>query len=173
MTDEEILTRIAQGEDSRTQFKRGVYVLPYRGLGTGVMRAISLGAQISFESDRELNIFKVTIQRKAVSEPINEPIKRGKKASEPINEPIKRAKRAGEPINEPIKGAKKAGEPINEPIKIAVFKYVKKHPGCKRDDICAAMGLSIATIKRTLTHMKSKVEYRGSNKTGGYYVAGK
>ena len=159
MTDEEILTRIAQGEDSRTQFKRGVYVLPYRGLGTGVMRAISLGAQISFESDRELNIFKVTIQRKAVSEPINEPIKRGKKASEPINEPIKRAKRAG--------------EPINEPIKIAVFKYVKKHPGCKRDDICAAMGLSIATIKRTLTHMKSKVEYRGSNKTGGYYVAGK
>ena len=159
MTDEEILTRIAQGEDSRTQFKRGVYVLPYRGLGTGVMRAISLGAQISFESNRELNIFKVTIQRKAVNEPINEPIKGGK--------------RAGEPINEPIKRGKKASEPINEPIKIAVFKYVKKHPGCKRDDICAAMGLSIATIKRTLTHMKSKVEYRGSNKTGGYYVARK
>ncbi len=30
MTDEEILTRIAQGEDSRTQFKRGVYMLPLK-----------------------------------------------------------------------------------------------------------------------------------------------
>ncbi len=147
--------------------------LPYRGLGTGVMRAISLGAQISFVSDRELNIFKVTIQRKAANEPINEPKKGAKRAGEPINEPIKGAKKANEPINEPIKSGKRANEPINEPIKLAVFKYVKAHPGCKRDDICAAMGLSIATIKRTLTHMKSKVEYRGSNKTGGYYVAGK
>ena len=35
--------------------------MPYRGLGTGVQRALELGAKVDFVSDRELNLFKAVI----------------------------------------------------------------------------------------------------------------
>ena len=85
-----------------------------------------------------------------------------------VDEPIKseksQRKDGGVTVDEPI------NEPINEPIKLAVYRYVKENPGCKRDDIVSVTGMSLATVRRTLEILKSEIEHRGSNKTGGYYV---
>jgi predicted HTH transcriptional regulator len=39
------------------------YVLPYKGLGTGIRRSYSLYEKILMENDTDMNLFKVTIQR--------------------------------------------------------------------------------------------------------------
>jgi ATP-dependent DNA helicase RecG len=39
-------------------------LLPYRGLGTGILRALREYPAIEFESDRDGNLFRVTIHRK-------------------------------------------------------------------------------------------------------------
>ena len=58
-------------------------ILPYRGLGTGIRRAIENWPEIVFSDDRDACVFKSVINRlkihdapiKGVVEPINEPIK--------------------------------------------------------------------------------------------------
>jgi ATP-dependent DNA helicase RecG len=39
-------------------------ILPYKGLGSGITRALKAYPDIDFEDDREGNLFKVTIRRK-------------------------------------------------------------------------------------------------------------
>ena len=74
MSINEIISRIRRGEDSVTQFKRqaiGVATiasfaskeLPYRGLGTGVKRAVEVIPDIQFESDRDANWLKAIVRR--------------------------------------------------------------------------------------------------------------
>lgn len=38
-------------------------ILPYRGLGTGIRRALKEYPHIDFEDDRDANMFKVVIKR--------------------------------------------------------------------------------------------------------------
>ncbi len=68
-------------------------------------------------------------------------------------------KHTDEPIN----------EPINEPIK-RVFEYIRTHEGCKRQQIADALGMTLIKVRRTLAELSDKIEYKGSNKTGGYYL---
>ena len=58
-------------------------------------------------------------------------------------------------------------EPLNEPLN--VVEFVKKNPGCKRNDIVKGTGLSLAKVKRILASSKS-IKRKGSDKTGGYYI---
>lgn len=60
-------------------------------------------------------------------------------------------------------------EPINEPIK-RVFEYIRTHEGCKRQQIADALGMTLIKVRRTLAELSDKIEYKGSNKTGGYYL---
>lgn len=38
-------------------------ILPYRGLGSGILRSLKVYPHIDFEDDRAGNLFKVTIHR--------------------------------------------------------------------------------------------------------------
>lgn len=60
-------------------------------------------------------------------------------------------------------------EPINEPIN-PVLQYIRQHSGCKRKEIAEALGMTLISVKRVLSAIASQIEYRGSNKTGGYYA---
>lgn len=68
-------------------------------------------------------------------------------------------KHTDEPIN----------EPINEPIK-RVFEYIRTHEGCKRQQIADALGMTLIMVRRALAKLSDKIEYKGSNKTGGFYL---
>lgn len=69
-------SQILLGEDSKRQFKRDMTNADalaaemaafsnsaYRGLGSGILRALAAWPQIDFEDQREANLFKVTIWR--------------------------------------------------------------------------------------------------------------
>ena len=68
-------------------------------------------------------------------------------------------------------------DPINDPIKLLsevennILDIVKAHPGISRINIVPIIGKSEATVKRALKTLGEMgfVEYRGSNKTGGYF----
>ncbi len=64
MNQQKLLEKIHVGEDSQTQFKSDV-TLPYRGLGTGIRRALIDWPNIYFHDEREGDQFKVTIFRSA------------------------------------------------------------------------------------------------------------
>ena len=76
-----------------------------------------------------------------------------------INEDI------NEEINEDINGD------INEDIN-AVFILIKNNGGIKAKNIAKGVMKPKKTIDRYLKKLKDigKIEYRGSNKTGGYYT---
>jgi len=53
-----------------------------------------------------------------------------------------------------------------------VLSFVENHPGCNRRQIAKAIGLSVETVKLSLAQLRSppsRIEHRGSKKTGGYY----
>ena len=76
------------------------------------------------------------------------------------------------PINEPL------NELLNEPLKLkisnattrSIFDAIVGNPGIKQKDLCDQMGVSVASAKRHLELLDEFIEYRGSKKTGGYYV---
>ena len=67
-------------------------------------------------------------------------------------------------ITEPINGTK------NGTIKEQVLLFIRDHVGCKGADLAQGTGLSPRTLARAISDMADVIEYRGSKKTGGYYL---
>ena len=72
------------------------------------------------------------------------------------------------------KGDEPVNEPINNPIKGVlkdVLEIIKSNPGIQKPAIAAHIEKSEATAKRYLKQLleQNLIEYRGSDKTGGYY----
>ena len=63
-------------------------------------------------------------------------------------------------------------EPINEPINISLMQIIGDEPGIAKPQLVVKVGKSRATVTRALATLckNRKIEYRGSKKTGGYYV---
>ena len=76
------------------------------------------------------------------------------KGDEPVNGPV----------NGPVKGA--VIGPVNDLLEI-----IKNNPGIGKTAIKAHIGKGDTTIKRYLKQLvdKNLIEYKGSDKTGGYY----
>ena len=62
--------------------------------------------------------------------------------------------------------------PINGPIKERVLQYIRQHSGCKQAEIVKEIDVPSRTLKRILAELSGKIEYRGSKKTGGYFLKG-
>ena len=71
-----------------------------------------------------------------------------------------------------IKGGLVIGGDPDDAITAAIYEAIKLSPGIKRAKLIRIVRKSKATIERCLSSLKAqeKIEYRGSNKTGGYYV---
>ena len=93
---------------------------------------------------------------------INGTINRG---DGPINEPVNDSR---EIVNEPVNGT---GETVNETVN-EIEKLVVTRPGIKLVEIVRLSKKSRATIARGISFLKDhgQIEYRGSDKTGGYYA---
>ena len=97
-----------------------------------------------------------------VSDTISGTINRG---DGPINEPVNDSR---EVVNEPVNGM---GETVNETVN-EIEKLVVTRPGIKLVEIVRLTKKSRATIARGISFLKDhgQIEYRGSDKTGGYYA---
>ena len=73
---------------------------------------------------------------------------------------------SGAPINDAIKA------PWDETINETINETIKNSPGISLLGLVARTKKSRATVARTIAKLRSegKVEYRGSKKTGGYYL---
>jgi hypothetical protein len=80
MRRSELKAITARGEDSRLQFKQDIRnpilvsysakgILPYRGLGSGIKRAIEVWPEIEFIDDRDGCLFTVTVHRETGKHP--------------------------------------------------------------------------------------------------------
>lgn len=115
--------------------------MPYRGLGSGIIRALQEEPNIKF---------------------INEPV--GMQFISVINRIADEGVNEGERINEGI------NEGINE-LESLILTFLKKKPGAKGYEIAEYIQKGAATTERYLKSLKDKelIEYKGSRKTGGYY----
>lgn len=104
-------------------------LLPYRGLGTGVPRALDAWPQITFRDDRDAMLFVATVQRKAVP------------ASGTTG-------RAGPTSDE---GSEVGSEKSSEKI----LAWLAAHPQASARELAAALGLTSRAIEKQLAALKA------------------
>jgi ATP-dependent DNA helicase RecG len=104
-----------------------------------------------FETDDERSYFIVTL-------PIHKAFEKDELQVEPVNEPV------NELVN----------EPVNEPdyMKNQVYLVIKENQGINRIQLKNILNKSISTIQRELKVLSdlNVVEFKGSDKKGGYYL---
>ena len=129
-------------------------VLPYRGLGTGILRALTEWDAIDFTDDREACTFTVTIRFiKVQHEPINGP-KKG------LREPIKQLI---DPDGEPIKG-----------IDARIAEQLRLSPHLSYDQLAELVGIGRSTVMRHIQALKNRGVLRrvGPKKAGHWELTG-
>ena len=97
----------------------------------------------------------------------SDPIKQG---GEPINEHVNSADDPIKAENDPIKAE---NDSVKTDLKERIYSIIESFPGINRTKIAQEVGKSVETVKRNLAKLKSpisRIEYRGSKKTGGYYA---
>ena len=110
----------------------------------------------------EMGTFSTTYLPRKADDTTNAINDTTKHDSDSINEPV------NEPVNEVVNAP---NEVVNEVVK-KVFSAIQSKPGIKKPELQIIIGKSHATIERAVDLLKrlSKIEYRGSDKTGGYYA---
>ena len=141
-------------------------LLPYWGLGSGIRRAQSAWQNIRFINDRAGVQFRVVIYKE---------LPEHDSADEGLNETISPGEGINGSINSESGGIKSESGGIKydtESQDEALLNIVSQHPGCKVDAIQSITGFACRSIERSLARLieSKKIEYRGSKKTGGYYV---
>lgn len=62
---------------------------------------------------------------------------------------------------------------VSDPIKkrlVQIILYLFRHPGLRINELADKFNVSEVTIKRDMQKVRQLVEYRGSQKTGGYFL---
>jgi len=125
----------------------------------------------------EGDVFKLTIRHEPLNDTINEPINGPVNAVQVVDKygnivSIEDEGIDGGLINGLING------PINGPIndtESSILNLIKERQGINREEISIAIGKGITTVRRYIASLKNRnlIEYRGSRKTGGYYLTTK
>ena len=81
------------------------------------------------------------------------------------------------PADDTIKSKDDQIKSKDDPIKLEfseqVYELIARNPGINRETIAKTVGRSVETVKRVLKKLrnsKHRIEFRGSKKTGGYYL---
>ena len=59
---------------------------------------------------------------------------------------------------------------LNDTLNSRMLSLIRQQPGLRRPDLMAALNVSESTLARRLREMRASIGFRGSAKTGGYYV---
>lgn len=124
-------------------------LLPYRGLGTGVRRALQDWPQIQFIDDREGCLFTSLLERPPIVSSSRKDSLKGHNA----------------PINTPINA------PLSE-LQVQILKVIENDPWVTYDDIAIKLKKDQSTIKRNIQQIKSLgiLQRSGSKKKGSWVI---
>ena len=137
--------------------------IPYRGLGSGIKRVTEITKHVEFISDSEANFFTAKIYRQA-----HAPIKPADAPIKPVDAPIKPVDAPIKPVDAPIKGR---AEPVSDTEATRISEIIRNNPGINKTKLSRISGIAAWTIKRILEGtLRTKIEFRGAKKTGGYYI---
>ena len=154
-------------------------IMPYRGLGSGIIRALKEEPDLEFMNDPERMQFTSVIGR-VYDDKIDDPTNGSEGINDHINDHINVDEGANDHINDHINGREGANDHINDHINgreginetaALILAFLEKNPGAKGGEIMLFLQKGRATIVRYLKSLKEKelIEYRGSRKTGGYF----
>lgn len=155
-----------------------MHLIEHYGSGTRRIKdeCLKNGNKLPRWSQQYGSFITVYDSRLKKDEPLNEPINGRpdtiKSADGTINGTMNRhdevVNGSNEVVNEVVSGHR---EVENEVAK-TVLEAIKTKPGIKKPELQKITGKSHATIERAVDLLKklSEIEYRGSDKTGGYYA---
>ena len=162
-------------------------VLPYRGLGTGIRRALAEWPDIEFLDDREACTFSATVWVSEARPGGNAPrtLDRGRPESRhasgnaPKGELDAPINRANEPTSEPITPTNAPVNESNAPLNASlnevqtrILELVEAEPSISQRQLSTRLGRNRTTIMRNMNVLKSAGILRrsGSKKTGHWEV---
>jgi predicted HTH transcriptional regulator len=144
-------------------FDNARHLLPYTGIGSGIMRAMKSYDKILFENNISTGEFVITIMR---DETLN---------ADTVNSENDTVNGENEGVNDVFEGVKLKIEGVtnklNQELGI-IYGLIKENPLIKTAAIKQLNNKSNATIERYLKILKDNelIEYVGSDKTGGYMI---
>jgi ATP-dependent DNA helicase RecG len=124
-------------------------ILPYRGLGSGIRRALEGWPQIQFVDDRDGCTFKTIIQRVDVENAVS------KLLEQQVNDTV------NDTVNDPL-----------SEVEIQILKLILKNPNISYQSIATNLEKSRITIGRHIQQLKSRkiLQRIGSDKKGYWVV---
>lgn len=121
-------------------------LLPYRGLGTGIRRALQDWPQIEFIDDHTGYLFTSVVERPTNQLPHNKILKF---QTSPINAPL--------------------NIPLSD-LQVQILEVIKQNPWIIYEDIAAKLEKDLSTIKRNIQQLKSwEILQRLGSKKKGYW----
>jgi predicted HTH transcriptional regulator len=101
-----------------------------------------------------------------------------KSENETVKSPFETVNGAFETVKVPRETVNEAVKSKNETVKVSsetVKNLIELNPGITGKSLVELVGKSRATVMRFIAVLKAKghIEYRGSAKTGGYFISGK
>jgi predicted HTH transcriptional regulator len=142
-------------------FENAKDILPYTGIGSGIMRAMQSYDKIRFQNNIVTEEFVITILRDETLPEINEGVKIQNDTVKPGNERVK----------EIFERVRLENERVKKELML-IYSFIEQNPLVKIDVIEKFNKKSNATNRRYLKTLKDNglIEYIGSDKTGGYKV---
>lgn len=110
----------------------------------------------------EGDVFKLTIRHEPDNGPLNDTINNRHDVDKQCDSPFDEdADRENGPINGPINNTE-----------LLVLNVIKEKEGINREEISRLVKKGTTTVRRYIASLKARnlIEYRGSRKTGGYYL---
>ena len=176
-------------------FDNAKFLLPYTGIGSGIMRVLQRYDKIFFKNNFVTEEFVITMMRDEEIEGVNDnDTVNGENdtvndkndtvngRNDTVNGENERVKDKNEGVNKKNEGVKDVFEGVkikiegvkgklNQELEI-IYNFIKKNPLIKTVAIEQFSNKSNATIERYLKILKDNglIEYIGSDKTGGYKV---
>ena len=165
-------------------FENSKDILPYTGIGSGIMRAMQSYDKISFKNDFVREEFITTLKREDIpgemiihksNEAIDDAINFGVNEDTPKNERVniesERINIENEHVNSIFERVNIKDERLRNEL-VQIYSFIERNPLVKIDAVEKFNKKSNATNRRYLKILKDNelIEYLGSNKTGGYRI---
>ena len=140
-------------------FDNAKYLIPYTGIGSGIIRAMKSYDHITFKNNYTKEDFTVTIHRQEIRKRVEY-----KTANERIDFVC-------EGINSSFEGINLVNEGIKKEL-TQIYSFIQKNPLAKHANIQQLVNKSNATIERYIKILKENglIRYVGAKRTGGYEV---
>jgi len=147
-------------------FDNAKYLLPYTGIGSGIIRAMKSYDHITFKNNYTKEDFTVTIHRQEIRKRVE-----SKTANERIDFVCEGINPENEGINSSFEGINLVNEGIKKEL-TQIYSFIQKNPLAKHADIQQLVNKSDATIERYIKTLKENglIRYVGAKRTGGYEV---